>query len=369
MSEFYGPEQERGLRFDDQRFQIKWPRTPSTISDKDRKWPDFDPAFHGIEILARSDVRILLTGGSSFTGLWFARSLNASGHSTVAPLKGSDYSGLRGTRVSELRKVAEVIENCPFGSSRFLELVSAGPWDVLCQHAAQTTDYRSPDFDVVGAVGENTLNLASVLKKMMERGLHTVIVTGSVFEPDEGAGSAPLGAFSPYGLSKAMTWQYHRFSVTSLGLGLGKFVIANPFGPFEEPRFCNYLIQSWRKREVPTVRTPLYVRDNIHIDLLAKAYTSFVEAVSARNGVLKSNPSFYVESQGAFATRFATEMEPRLGIACPITLLQQTDFSEPIVRINTDRVDSAALGWSEAAAWDAEAEFYKARAQTSWPVS
>jgi dTDP-4-dehydrorhamnose 3,5-epimerase len=51
VSEFYGPEQERGLRFDDQRFQIKWPRTPSTISDKDRKWPDFDPAFHGIESL------------------------------------------------------------------------------------------------------------------------------------------------------------------------------------------------------------------------------------------------------------------------------------------------------------------------------
>ena len=39
--------------------------------------------------------------------------------------------------------------------------------------------------------------------------------------------------------------------------------------------------------------------------------------------MIKSNPSFYVESQGAFATRFAAEMEPRLGIACPVTLLSR----------------------------------------------
>ena len=47
----------------------------------------------------------------------------------------------------------------------------------------------------------------------------------------------------------------------------GKFVIPDPF--FEEPRFYNYLVQSWLKAEVPAVRTPLYVRDNIPVDLLA----------------------------------------------------------------------------------------------------
>jgi UDP-glucose 4-epimerase len=58
-------------------------------------------------------------------------------------------------------------------------------------------------------------------------------------------------------------------------------------------------------------------------------------------------------------------MAPRLGIACPITLLQQSEFGEPMVRINTDRADGAASGWSEAAAWDAEAEFYQNRARSS----
>jgi hypothetical protein len=143
-----------------------------------------------------------------------------------------------------------------------------------------------------------------------------------------------------------------------MGFNLGKFVIPNPFGPFEEPRFCNYLIQSWFKGEVPTVRTPLYVRDNIHVDLMAAAYAAFAEQMPSRQGLTKLNPSLYVESQGAFANRFATEMEHRLGISCPIVLLDQEEFGEPMVRVNTDRIDGAAFGWSEKSAWDAEAEFY-----------
>ena len=97
-------------------------------------------------------------------------------------------------------------------------------------------------------------------------------------------------------------------------------MIANPIGPFEEPRFCNYLIQSWFKGEVPAVRTPLYVRDNIHVDLLATAYATFAESVPSHRGITKLNPSFYVESQGAFANASPTEMSSRLGIACPVTL-------------------------------------------------
>jgi dTDP-4-dehydrorhamnose 3,5-epimerase len=51
VSEFYGPEQERGIRWNDPKFSIEWPIEPSEISPKDAAWPDFDPAFHGIELL------------------------------------------------------------------------------------------------------------------------------------------------------------------------------------------------------------------------------------------------------------------------------------------------------------------------------
>jgi dTDP-4-dehydrorhamnose 3,5-epimerase len=46
VDEFYSPENERGVRYDDTRFQIKWPAPPSVISEKDRAYPDFDPAWH-----------------------------------------------------------------------------------------------------------------------------------------------------------------------------------------------------------------------------------------------------------------------------------------------------------------------------------
>lgn len=304
-------------------------------------------------------MRVLLTGASSFTGLWFAKVLAAKGHTVAAPLRSTEYAGLRGRRVAELGKVAEIVYDCAFGSSRFLDLVGQGSFDLLCHHAARTGDYRSADFDVLGATAENTFNLPNVLRTMMARGLAGVVLTGSVFEPDEGAGNAPMRAFSPYGLSKGMTWQCVRFLGETMGFNLGKFVIPNPFGPFEEPRFCNYLIQSWFKGETPSVRTPLYVRDNIHVDLLAEAYALFCQKVANTPGITRINPSFYVESQGAFAQRFAREMEPRLGIACPVSLLKQTEFAEPMVRINTERLDGEDLGWDEAAAWDAEAEFYR----------
>ena len=44
VSEFYCPEAERGMRWNDPAFGIRWPETEDvTISDKDRSWPDYEP--------------------------------------------------------------------------------------------------------------------------------------------------------------------------------------------------------------------------------------------------------------------------------------------------------------------------------------
>jgi nucleoside-diphosphate-sugar epimerase len=186
--------------------------------------------------------------------------------------------------------------------------------------------------------------------------LRGVVFTGSDFEANEGAGTAPLRAFSAYGVSKTLTADLVRFYCEAAGVALGKFIIPNPFGAFEEPRFCAYLIRQWQAGQAAEVRTPLYVRDNIHVDLLASAYAGFAEAVVTRAGFIQINPSGYVETQGAFAERFARELRPRLGIDCRVRLAHQTAFSEPPVRINTDPVAHPA--WDETAAWDSIAEYY-----------
>jgi dTDP-4-dehydrorhamnose 3,5-epimerase len=48
VSSFYAPGHEGGLRHDDPALGIEWPAAVRLISDKDRSWPDFDPATHGL---------------------------------------------------------------------------------------------------------------------------------------------------------------------------------------------------------------------------------------------------------------------------------------------------------------------------------
>jgi UDP-glucose 4-epimerase len=143
-----------------------------------------------------------------------------------------------------------------------------------------------------------------------------------------------------------------------LRLRMGKFIIPNPFGPFEDVRFTAYLMRTWSAGEVATIRTPSYIRDNIHVSLLARAYVQFAEGLPVTGGFTRINPSGYVESQGAFSERMAREMRSRTGWACQLEHACQTEFEEPRERFNTEPVDGRALGWDESAAWDALAEWY-----------
>jgi UDP-glucose 4-epimerase len=309
-------------------------------------------------------MKILFTGASSFTGYWIVRELARSGHEVVATFRKrpEQYAdALRRERVSLALQHCRGVFECSFGDPTFLDLTGSENWDLFCHHAADVTNYRTPDFDPVSALGNNTRNVAAVLGAIQSGGRRPgVLVTGSVFENDEGAGSEGLPAFSPYGLSKSFTWQVFRYHAPRAGLPLGKFVIPNPFGPYEEPRFTAYLMKTWFAGETAAVNTPSYVRDNIHVSLLAKTYARFAAGLPPE-GIAQIHPSGYAESQGAFALRVAAEMRIRLGFAGEVRLNRQTEFTEPRVRINTDVVDAEEVGWSEAAAWDEFASYYERR--------
>lgn len=42
-SQFYNPQSEKGVRYNDPLFKFKWPHEPEVISDKDKNYPDFIP--------------------------------------------------------------------------------------------------------------------------------------------------------------------------------------------------------------------------------------------------------------------------------------------------------------------------------------
>jgi nucleoside-diphosphate-sugar epimerase len=303
-------------------------------------------------------VRILFTGASSFTGYWFVRELVAAGHEVVAACRGDGrYDGLRGERMRMVRELCETRYGCAIGNDNFLALAKT-PFDVLCHHGAEVGDYRSPDFDPYRAAAANLHRVPEVLKTLKDGGCGRLVLTGTFFEPNEGAGSKPLRAFNAYGLSKGLTATAAAFYAEREGFTFEKFVIPHPFGPYEEPRFTAYLMKTWQAGETARVQTPRYVRDNIHVSLLAKAYAGFVGATPTPSTVRRFNPSGYVESQGAFTRRLRDEVAARLDLPCQLELGRQTEFPEPPVRINTDLLDGNTLGWSEAQAWDDLVQFY-----------
>jgi len=311
-------------------------------------------------------VRILLTGASSFTGYWFAEALAARGHEIIAPLRRplGDYdpNSVRDERVRRLARIARLVPDARFGSDGF-QALCGDRLDLLCHHAAQVDRYREPDFDVRAALAQNTRSAEAVVHALSAGGAAGMVLTGTVFEPDEGEGDEPRVAVSPYGLSKALTWGVFQDVCARAGLPLGKFVIPNPFGPWEEARFGAHLTGQWLVGRPASVRTPLYVRDNIHVSLLAQAYAGFAEGLRAAREDARLNPSGYVETQAAFAERMALALRPRLGVACELEILAQTDLSEPLRRVNFQPATALAPGWSETAAWDAYAEFALERAR------
>ena len=312
-------------------------------------------------------MRILFTGASSFTGYWFANTLAKAGHEVLATLTQdtSSYEGIRARRLRMLKGKCEFATNVRFGDDKFIDIVQGqAKWDLLCHHGAMITGYRSPEFDVAKALANNTQKLAKVAEAMAGSGCSKVLLTGSFFEIGEG-GEDDSPAMTLMGLSKSFSTLSFRHHCSATGLDLGHFVITNPFGPLENDRnrFTSYLMDQWMSGKEVTIKTPDYIRDNIHVRLLAQAYLTASESMLDKEGFFSFRPSGYVETQGKFAERVAVEARKRTHLECTLSFSKQHNYDEPISRRNSDTVASDTKGPSETALWDEFVEYYSAEQQ------
>ena len=306
-------------------------------------------------------MRLLLTGASSFTGAWFARTLAMAGCEVVAPLRGPDqgHATLRGLRLAFIRDCCRIVPEAPFGSEPFLELLRRQPFDLLCHHGAEVGDHKRPDYDVDAAVRANCHNLEPVLESFLAAGGRALILTGSIFEADEGQGEAPLRAFNPYGLAKTLTWHRFRFAAERRRLAIAKLVVAAPFGPLEKDGFTSTLMRAWVRGEVAVVRQPEVVRDHVAVAFLAQAYVRLARLALAGPGTRRANPSGVAVPLQDFAQLLAQRMEPRLGRPCRFVAADPPEpTDEPLVRHNHEPMpelhDPAAI----AAMWDEYARYW-----------
>ncbi|MFC1756240.1 NAD-dependent epimerase/dehydratase family protein [Patescibacteria group bacterium] len=307
-------------------------------------------------------MKILFTGGSSFTGYWFIKELVKNGHEVHATFTKEldQYEGVRKLRVDELKDLVTPITQIKFGDDKFLELLEKEKYDFLCHHMAMISgfSYRDMNYDISEAVGENTRNINKVMEIFSKSG-KGVVITGTVFEGTESKGEGSETPAYPYALAKTLTSEIVSYYADYYHVNFGKFTIPNPFGPMEEPKFTTYLIKQWKEGNTPTVKTPEYIRDNIHVELLAKVYSEFINNIKDSKDSLKIAPSGYVGKQGEFAKTFASEMKIRLDLECNVDFAVQTEFEEPKELVNTDKVDSSKYDWDEEKAWNEIADFYK----------
>ncbi|HMR29885.1 MAG TPA: NAD(P)-dependent oxidoreductase [Geminicoccaceae bacterium] len=285
-------------------------------------------------------MRVLLTGVGSFTGCWFATALAEAGADVVGTCRASldSYDGLSRRRLDTvLAAGCRLVEGTAFGDAAFVAAIAShGPFDLLCHHGAEVGDLRRPGYDPVAALASNTLNADTVMRRLAAAGGRGLVVTGSVFEADEGGGEGP--PVNAYGLAKTLTWHMLRFHAAGAGLAVGRFVVPHPFGPLEKPGFTSGLVRSWLAGREGIVRRPELVRDFVPVDLLARAFADFCRRLLGHGGSARAAPTGHVGGLGELALMFSYELGSRLGRRCAVAIRPDPALSgEPPRRINSGR--------------------------------
>lgn len=286
-----------------------------------------------------SGKNVLLTGASSFTGFWFAKELKLKGFNVFCPLPRSenDYNGIKAKRIDNIKRDVTFIFNSPLGENKFNDLLEK-PFDILCLHGAHVQNYESPKFELLNSLNCNLNEIEFILKKSFFNGCKTVLWTSSIFEDvldnnDENTDYYKV-PWLKYALSKKTSYTIVKHLSISMGFNFVRFVIPNPFGPFEDQKLCFHLTKSLMQGSDFIVKTPDYLRDMIHIENLAEIYVKQILHSRELSIFKECRPSEYRMKIFDFAKLLTSKYNQFYNAEYEIEKMKQEIFNEPIELLN-----------------------------------
>ena len=281
--------------------------------------------------------RILLTGCSSFTGYWFARELINLGFELCCPLphEYDEYLGVKKQRLDFIRDKATLVFKCPFGTNGFIELCKNHYYG-MGFHGFYMENYNNRNYKISSSLSQNLKNIETILEILQENRTR-IIYSSSIFEDainieDDNNESTSIDWYN-YAFSKKVTFLALRSLCEQYGLTCQRFVITNPFGPYEDTKFCFHLMNSILKKNDFLIKTPFYTRDMIQVDLLAKLYANAFLDLNGEN-LVEFRPSQYSMKIFEFAELFISEISKYCGYKISIIKGNQKTFNEPEILIN-----------------------------------
>ena len=307
--------------------------------------------------------RILLTGGSSFTGFWFARRLVESGFSVCCPLPNDkrSYEGIKKRRLDTLAETVDLFYNIPFGSVEFINLLD-GHFENLCLHGAFVKGYQNNDFGFGKAVGQNLNEIDRVFEKAKQNGCLGIIWTSSIFEDavntDEEFSKGSALPWFKYALSKKISYLSAREIALNSGLSFLRYIIPNPFGPYEDKKLTFHIIKSLHLGNDVSLKTPYYIRDMIHVEHLASDYVRCIQSLDGLCESSTNRPSEYPLSIMEFATILCEEYNKRYGSNHKVIKSEQENHKEPAKMFNNQKGRLSLPDYDDAKSWDHIFQYY-----------
>lgn len=306
-------------------------------------------------------MKVILTGVSSFTGCWFANELSSQGFEVICPLprKIKDYTGIKKTRLDFVRTKVSILFNCPLGSTDFLELCSK-PFDFLGFHASYVKNYHKNDFKISKAFEENLKNIELTLS-VIKKHCRGIIYSSSIFENAINLETEDLSQYSlpwfNYAFAKKITYLSLKSLSEQNNISFKRFVITNPFGPYEDKKISYYIMKSIIEMKEISLRTPLYKRDMIHVQVLAKVYAMAFFELQNKN-CSEVRPSQYNVPIQEFAKIMLTEMS-RYTKTKTLNIGKQKEFFEPKELLNDQKVSDSCPNLDYEIIWSEYYKYYK----------